>query len=87
MQDCAVDSGIGIHLYLMLYMICSTDVKTLDPGVKAELHSESADEVLMATSTPQKKKPFSSDLNGDDQADIGNDRYLAHAVYFFLYLH
>ena len=34
----------------MLYMIGSTDVKTLDPGAKAEL--DSADEVLMATSTP-----------------------------------
>jgi len=64
----------------MLCMICSTDVKTLDPGVKAELDSESADVVLMATSTPQKKKLFSSDLNSDDQANIGNDRYLAHAV-------
>ena len=57
-------------------------MKTLDPGVKAELDSESEDEVLMATSTPLKEELLSSDLNSDDQADIGNDRDLAHAVYF-----
>ena len=50
-------------------------MKTLDPGVKAELDSESEDEVLMATSIPLKEE-----LLSDDQADIGNDRYLAHAV-------
>ena len=65
----------------MFYIrICSTDVKTPDPGVKAELDSESEDEVLMATSTPLKEL-LSSDLDSDDQTDIGNDR--AHAVYSF----
>jgi len=34
----------------------------------------------MATSTPLKEELLSSDLDSDDQADIGNDRYLAHAV-------
>ena len=57
----------------MFYMICSIDVKTPDPGVKAELDSESEDEVLMATSTPLKEL-LSSDLDSDDQTDIGNDR-------------
>ena len=83
MQElCCVDSGIGIHLHLMFFMTCSTDVKTLDPGVKAELDSEikSEDEVLMAASTPLKEELLSSDLDSDDQADIGNDRYVAHAV-------
>ena len=75
----AVDSRIGIvQLHLMFYM--QHRVKTLDPGVKAELDSESEDEVLMATSIPLKEELLSSDLDSDDQADIGNDRYLAHAV-------
>ena len=63
-----------------MFYICSTDVKTLNPRVKAELDSESEDEVLMATSIPLKEELLSSDLDSDDQADIGNDRYLAHAV-------
>jgi len=29
---------------------------------------------------PLKEELLSSDLDSDDQADIGNDRYLAHAV-------
>ena len=64
----------------MFFMTCSTDVKTPDPGVKAELDSESEDEVLMATSAPLKEELLSWDLDSDDQADIGNDMYLAHAV-------
>ena len=39
-----------------MFYICSMDVKTLDPGVKAELDSESEDEVLMATSIPLKEE-------------------------------
>jgi len=36
--------------------------------------------VKMATLTPLKEEMLSSDFGSDDQADIGNDRYLAHAV-------
>ena len=50
-----------------MFYICSTDVKTLDPGVKAELDSESEDEVLMATSIPLKEELLSSDLDSDDR--------------------
>ena len=55
-------------------------METFDPGVKAEPDSESEDEVLKAPSIPLKEELLSSDLNSDHQADIGNDRYLAHAV-------
>ena len=61
--------------------MCSTDVKTLDPGVKAELDGER--EWRWGTDgnfNPSEGELLSSDLDSDDQADIGNDRYLAHAV-------
>ena len=55
----------------MFYNICSTDVKTFDPGVKAKLDSESEDEVLMATSIPLKEELLSSDLDSDDLSERG----------------
>ena len=51
------------------------DVKTVDPGVKAELDSESEDEVLMATSIPLKEELLSRDRNSDDQACIMEMNY------------